>query len=200
MTIKNNLIKITILQVPPTQSRNNPLKKPFFPSLKFSNIFLIMTPNILHRRMKIQKSWDSRDFLYIFSNSKRRNLNLIRLSSFDLSRKQLHKLRIEHHQITIIKNPRQNRHFSMLKKKKKLIYPIWKRLNNFHLIVCSFSSWDHNLQALKFTNQGKKLNFHTIPLFPQSLLEQILKHIQHSSRHRPTIDKRNPHQIFHFFK
>ena len=125
MTITNYRIKMTKLQIPFPEPRNDKIKEPIFPSSQPCIVFIIVAPDILHRRMQIQMRRHSRNRRNVFRNGKRRNLNLIRLSSFNLERKELHKPRIKHHQITIIKNTGQDLHFPLSKKKKNLIDPFW---------------------------------------------------------------------------
>ena len=71
LTVANDLIKMSIFEISFSEIRCGNFEYSFFESRKFVEIFLVMRPDILHRRVEVERGWDSEDGSNIFGNSER---------------------------------------------------------------------------------------------------------------------------------
>lgn len=70
LTVANDLIKMSIFEISFSEIRCGNFEYLFFESRKFVEIFLVMRPDILHRRVEVERGWDSGDGSDIFCYSK----------------------------------------------------------------------------------------------------------------------------------
>lgn len=70
LTVANDLIKMSIFEISFSEVGCSNFEYSFFESRKFIEIFLVMRPNILHRRVKVERGWDSGDGSDIFCYGK----------------------------------------------------------------------------------------------------------------------------------
>lgn len=70
LTVANDLIKMSIFEISFSEIRCGNFEYSFFESRKFVEIFLVMRPDILHRRVEVERGWDSGDGSDIFCYGK----------------------------------------------------------------------------------------------------------------------------------
>lgn len=70
LTVANDLIKMSIFEISFSEIRYGNFEYSFFESRKFVEIFLVMRPDILHRRVEVERGWDSGDGSDIFCYGK----------------------------------------------------------------------------------------------------------------------------------
>ena len=70
LTVANDLIKMSIFEISFSEIGCSNFEYSFFESRKFVEIFLVMRPDILHRRVEVERGWDSGDGSDIFCYGK----------------------------------------------------------------------------------------------------------------------------------
>ena len=70
LTVANDRIKMSIFEISFSEIRCGNFEYSFFESRKFVEIFLVMRPDILHRRVEVERGWDSGDGSDIFCYGK----------------------------------------------------------------------------------------------------------------------------------
>lgn len=70
LAIANDSVETGIFEVSFSEVGCGDFEDPFFESGKFTEIFLVVRPDILHRRVEVKRGWNSRNRSDVFCNGK----------------------------------------------------------------------------------------------------------------------------------